>query len=1766
MLYNFVYVKIDNVITELGRKNMNKNLLLCAIMVGTLTLPVMADEPTNLVVDGQGNGDSTYKVIADYKYIEYANITIQNAGVLHINGNGHLTVTGTLNAVDNGTSSDHRNCAIQNDGYITTNKLVNTANITAIYPSYGLGHLTVTNGGSNSSTSSIEQYDFSLTGGTFENSGVMTIYNSLTNDADATLVNNEGSTVRYASTFTNNGTYTNKGTTSSIRTLTNNGSIDNSGTLSITSNLYNGGDSAGTLTNTGKIEVSDTLENASGSTISNTTSGSIKSKNLYNSGTVNNAGIIEVSETLGNVANATIANSGAIKTAILVNQGTISGYNGALGSIELTNGSSSNSGSISASNFTVDSSASIANSGSIQTGTLTNQGTISGYNGALGSIELTSGSSSNLGSISASSFTVDSGASLTNSNSLSATNLTNDGTLTNDTKGSILAETITNSSSLTNSGTIGSLDNAVKTFTNSGTLTNNSGASIVVTTLENSASATIANSGTINSTTLKNAGTVENSSSIIASTIENAEGSTIANSGSIKTAVLVNQGTISGYNGASGSIELTSGDSSNSGSISASNFIVDSSASIANSGLIQTGTLTNQGTISGTTGSIELISGDSSNTGSISANSFTIDSSASLTNSNSLSAINLTNDGTLTNDTKGSILAETITNSSSLTNSGTIGSSDNAVKTLTNNGSISNLESGTITVSGNFENKDKTTFANSGVVNMSMDSTMKNSSGSSITNSGKINLDEMARINNLSGSKFDNKGEIVVGNDGCIGNDANSTFNNDTDGKIALSGAFINYGTTTNAGSITGSDEGSIISIGNRGTFTNTSTGVISKLEVDNACSNDFDSIFTNNGEIKDSRYVTNRSDNDKSSIINNNNKWSVSDGVENYGSGIFNNAGELTISGTLYNRQSATFNNSNSISTKKLINKESAIFNNSVGAEIKVSDTLTNSASLYNAGTITTAVLNNTNLITGVTDNAGTTVYGDLSVNAGTNSENSVIEVKDFTTTLNEEIGIDTFTNDGTITSYGTFTNNIAITGGESSVLNVTNGSNSSEITQNIITVGGNFANNAESTITANESLTVNTNGALTNNGTLTSQTVTIENNGTLNNSGENASVEITDTLTNSGNLYLTNGSKTTIKSLASSGYIRLSSVSDVSIDEGTSTGTIETLDGESTLNASNLKISGNFNIGDGVNDAILNLAGGTIADETTVNIASKGRLNVQKDVDVTLNNGDTVNGDLSVSGGSVTFDGFNFVSGATSTLEGGNQQYYEQSGGKLSLLNNSSLTMIDSSKISGGTMVVDDNSKYTSLKNGYTLDELTISGLHEAMNTQQEDYNITNMYIGNSISGDSQADFTIDFIARSNARNTSDHFVSENIAEADGLSNATINISDWTLGGDIYGWDAPIDRHIDLGKVFMGNISKNINFTATDKETFTPIGWYKLNALAGGSYSIDLTRFNKQVFRGQVTTVAQYMNQLSVDDLLFTHSMTLPSFKDEDATGMSANRYASANPVFAPYQYSRKDGGLWVKMYGTFENLQMNNGIGQVSNNAYGTLIGADFGLKDLKHGWKFMPTAYIGYNGAHQTFHNVGAYQNGGQIGFLGTWYKNQTIIGGLVYGGAYDNSMSVYGHSDDTFNYFGGAATKIAHNFRIHKDFVLQPNLMAAYNFFGQQNWHSDFGQMGMMSSTLNGVNVAPGLNLIWEKETFSAYATIQYMFNLNGAVGGRAGNVSLPHTEMERGYIQYGIGFVKKFSDRVSGYLQAVIRNVGRNGLGFQLGFNIKLGK
>ena len=527
--------------------------------------------------------------------------------------------------------------------------------------------------------------------------------------------------------------------------------------------------------------------------------------------------------------------------------------------------------------------------------------------------------------------------------------------------------------------------------------------------------------------------------------------------------------------------------------------------------------------------------------------------------------------------------------------------------------------------------------------------------------------------------------------------------------------------------------------------------------------------------------------------------------------------------------------------------------------------------------------------------------------------------------------------------------------------------------------------------------------------------------------------------------------------------------------------------------------------------------------------------------------------------SNGKLQFENFEATSNSDTTLK-------MDSADSLTELISSTATFGNAENISNGTIAIDYDSGMLIQSGSYNLSNMKTSGSISTINGGYENHIANTMTIlnnttqstisGNDITGDGLAAFGIDLYARNADKiQNSDVFKGTDLTLSDTSGTGEVYIADYVLNGNLHRGDAPIDRYYNFKIFDYENIDPNIVFSSTDKETFTPIGYYKLTSNGDGSYTLGLARYNKQVFRLQATTLAQYNNQLAINDIVTSHHIL---HGERQLANANSNRFAAATPNLGPYQYGQQEGGLWFKSYADIERLSMTQDL-NVHNTAYGAIIGADFPIVNLKKGWKFIPTPYIGYNGAHQSFNDVSAYQTGGQLGFMGTFMKNNYISSHTIYGGGYYNEMHVDNVLDNTGNWFWGTAHRFAYNWNIKRNFIIQPNFLASYNMFGEQNLHSDFGAMGMRSGMLNGVNIAPGLNFIYAKDDWSLYLGAQYLYNINEQISGRAGNVYLPNLNMRHGYIQYGIGATKNIKDDLSTYAQVMIRNGGRTGIAFQLG-------
>lgn len=1496
------------------------------------------------------------------------------------------------------------------------------------------------------------------------------------------------------------------------------------------------------------IAFADNLTISSGST--ETISQEATYDNIINAGTLNNNASLTVETSLQN--SSSINNSSSIVTTEITNQSGAS-ITGVSGSIEISNGGT-NDGSITQ-NIVNVTAGTLTNSGTISAETFNNSAQLTGTGKLIAAggsnsttieqdtIEIT-GNYTNNGTMTANKEFTNASSDITGNGSLiikdSTGNSSNGGSISQaivnisgnkfTNTGSITAsQEFTNSAAIEGAGSI----SASQGGTNTGSITQNE----VTTggTFNNGAGTT---AGTITTDKLTNNGTFNNNSgsSIISDEIINND--KFINNGSIGSSpdkgTIDNKGTFTN-NGSIIASTITNETGkefiNNSGNeITADSFT--NQGSVTNNGTINAGSLNNSSSITGNTGSLTISNGGT-NSGTISQNIVSV-TGGTLNNENSITANEFNNSATIsgsgsltatTGNNSGNITLDNVTIKGDYTNTGTITSNDN----FTNSGNISG-DSGKLIVNNG---------SNSGSISQD---TLETSG--TFENTGSI----IANITN--GGTFTNNNSVIAS---AITNNADKTF---TNAGNVVTDTITNNGTFDGKGSITiGGGE-------NTGTITQNNITI--------------NGNFANNGDMTANNSFSNSADitgGGNLNINNGNNTGNITQG-------------EITVDGKLTNT-------GGSISAGSIANNGTISLENGSSLEITGSDgTLGGIIDAIGTGNNLAAGNNN---VTGTINIGNSSTDSDLTLESGNVVADAVVNI-----TQNGEFKLEG--GETTLNSNDTWAGKVSLNGGKLTTNVTQNGildADTGELTvgSGSLTIGqgSSIADKVETKIADGTTLNIDKGGEVTlNNGDNWQGTVALDG-GKLDVSGLTANGTLHgnsgDLIAGTGNLNIGTGSYIENEvAIQTSGNINITGDGIVGIDDNDTlaSSSVISLKDNGTLNYGNtqnpsFKIeaeSGNLNLLENSNMTIDGSS--SIADAVALDIQKNATLTLAS-AEINLDKADKWNGIIDNQGGTINTDNVTQSSSTAALIQSDGTtnidntsnitlgEKSEISGGDINITNNSVLNTVNA-HITGGNMTIDENSAFV-VKNGtFELDKIIASGdgamqnaLIHTMNGERNMSSIGELNITN------QANFNIDIHARSNQITSNDQFWVDKMT-GDGVAR----IDQWSLNGDIFGWDAPIDRNIVLDHIFMGPDGEALegNIEITRDATLTPIGWYQLNqhgSGAGAFYSLDMIKFNPHVFRGQVTTIAQWQNQLAIDDMLFTHSMVLPSFKDEDggvaSSGLMANRYAATNPLFAPYQYSRKDGGLWYKMYGNFENLNMNlSGLGRVGNNSYGALIGADFGLKELKNGWKFMPTAYIGYNGAHQTYPGVGAYQNGGQAGFLGTWYKNNWIIGGLVYGGIYDNVMNVGGHADNTFNYFAGAATKFAYNWRFHRDWVLQPNFMAAYNFFGQQNWHSDYGQMGMMAGMLNGVNVAPGINLIWEKETFSIYGTLQYMYNVNGAVGGQAGNVGLPQLEMERGYIQYGIGFTKKFTDRFSGYLQAVLRNAGRTGCGFQMGFNFLLGK
>ena len=260
---------------------------------------------------------------------------------------------------------------------------------------------------------------------------------------------------------------------------------------------------------------------------------------------------------------------------------------------------------------------------------------------------------------------------------------------------------------------------------------------------------------------------------------------------------------------------------------------------------------------------------------------------------------------------------------------------------------------------------------------------------------------------------------------------------------------------------------------------------------------------------------------------------------------------------------------------------------------------------------------------------------------------------------------------------------------------------------------------------------------------------------------------------------------------------------------------------------------------------------------------------------------------------------------------------------------------------------------------------------------------------------------------------------------------------------------------------------------------------------------------------------------------------------------------------------EFNNKAG--WVRPYVTFESMNLKNGP-DVDAITYGTLVGFDSDFQKLKNGWYGVTTGYVGYNGSQLNYSGNDTSMNGGLLGVTQTFYKGNFWTALTASAGAsVGETSNMYG-TDDFVSLLAGVGSKTGYNFEFKEGkFILQPIMFLSYTFVNTFDYTNSAG-VKIESDPLHTIQLNPSIRFIANLENgWQPYASVGMVWNLLNQTDTTANNIALPQMHI-RPYVEYGLGIQKRWADKFTGFLQAMIRNGGRNGIAITGGLRWNIGK
>ena len=699
------------------------------------------------------------------------------------------------------------------------------------------------------------------------------------------------------------------------------------------------------------------------------------------------------------------------------------------------------------------------------------------------------------------------------------------------------------------------------------------------------------------------------------------------------------------------------------------------------------------------------------------------------------------------------------------------------------------------------------------------------------------------------------------------------------------------------------------------------------------------------------------------------------------------------------------------------------------------------------------------------------------------------------------------------------------------------------SELIQNELTNDGNLTvNNLKISTSANNS------GTITNDG-LISEIKNLTNSGTINGVGN---LEISGSSNNSGNI--------------SQSIIKVSGTLDNTLGTLIATDKIENIGSITTaadkiiatngiINENSLTLtSGNLSTqisGTGTTN-IAGIVTNNAVISQNVNVDSSGKLTVNANIGNLLNNGEVTSSTSNLTG-TINNSGILNLSGTLDKNISGN--------GTTKIVGDS-FTMLDGAVVKG---VLDINNQ--------TLNVLATNteNMFNNVNINSGTLNLINNGINNLSANSFKISGNVNLLLDADLKNSvMDRLPSTTVV------NGLINVKGINLLSDSTSEKTYIpfayDSFKDKVQTNITTVGKDVN-NEYQTTTFAPIYKYDVSynpnngnflfSRGGGKSSAD---FNPAVLSGAVNSqVGAYSAVNETFNYAFRHAdysfMPLPK-----RIRTLANKYAITEPRSIRYEndYS-KAGGIWFQPYANFENVGLSNGP-RVDIQSYGSLIGGDSSYKQLKRGWGTVTTPYIGYNGTSQSYSGVSTTTNGGILGLTQTFYHGDFFTALTINAGASNGeSSTMYGKENYTA-LMAGIGSKTGYNFEFNDGkFIIQPSMLMAYTYVNTFDYTNAAG-VKISSDPLHSIQLHPSIKFMGNVgKGWQPYASVGMVWNILNETNFTANNVRLPEMSI-RPYVEYGVGLQKIWHDKCTGFVQAMLRNGGRNGIALTFGFKWAVGK